>query len=38
MGKIKGRPKMAESMEKTIGFWVTHKQYFIIQQKAVVGK
>lgn len=34
MAKSKGRPKKAESMEKTVGFWVTHKQYFIIQQKA----
>jgi mobilization protein NikA len=34
MGKIKGRPKKVNSMEKTIGFRVTLRQYFIIQQKA----
>ena len=32
--KITGRPKKAIRQEKNIGFFVTHQQYFIIQQKA----
>jgi hypothetical protein len=35
MSKITGRPKKAIKQEKNIGFFVTHAQYFIIQQKAI---
>src|SRR5882762_7453656 len=34
MGKITGRPKKGIKQEKNIGFFVTHAQYFVIQQKA----
>lgn len=34
MSRITGRPKKAVRQEKNIGFFVTHQQYFIIQQKA----
>ena len=35
MSKITGRPKKAVTRDKNIGFFVTHAQYFIIQQKAI---
>jgi len=35
MTKITGRPKKAIIQEKFIGFYVTHVQYFLIQQKAI---
>ncbi|HWK03830.1 MAG TPA: hypothetical protein VNS58_09365 [Puia sp.] len=35
MNKITGRPPKAIRQEKNIGFFVTHQQYFIIQQKAL---
>lgn len=38
MSKITGRPKKAIRQEKNIGFFVTHQQYFIIQQKAAMAR
>ncbi|MBN9382686.1 MAG: hypothetical protein J0H74_18120 [Chitinophagaceae bacterium] len=37
MSKITGRPKKTIIQEKNIGFYVTHVQYFIIQQKAAIA-
>jgi len=37
MGKITGRPRKAKKQEKNIGFFVTHAQYFIIQQKVATA-
>jgi hypothetical protein len=38
MTKIKGRPPKAIKQEKFIGYFVTHVQYFIIQQKAAEAR
>ena len=37
MTKIAGRPRKAIKQEKNIGFFVTHAQYFIIQNKAAIA-